>query len=125
MNYLIIGALVAGTLFAFTLTMVQLQPAKADPNPCIQDPKSCVLVPADWLKGKFPWPPPPDCPICGLINWAGILSLPDNQKFSVSVKHGPATDVVIIEIPKVLSGPLLQNMTAGNAPALNNMTMGK
>ena len=112
MNSLIIGVLVAGTFFAFILAMGQFQPAQAQ-DPCKQDPKNCILVPIEWLKGKWPWPPPPDCPMCGLLDWHSILSLPDNQKFAVSVKHGPAVDTVIIEIPKVLSGPALQNTTMG------------
>ena len=81
-------------------------------DPCIQNPKDCILVPIWWW--KFKWPPPPDpgnCPICGLLDWSHILNLPDNQKFAVSVKHGPALDTIIMEIPKTLSGPLLQNNT--------------
>ena len=113
MNYLIIAVLVAGTFFVSIAVMGQFNPAQAQ-DPCIQDPKNCVLVPIEWLKGKWPWPPPPDCPMCGLIkDWKDVLSLPDNQPFIVTVKHGPQVDTVVIQVPKVLSGPLLQNMTIG------------
>ncbi len=123
--YIFVGAILAiGTILPAIVSsnsaqgqMAMMNQTKSPRNlpvvdyPCIQNPKSCILVPIWW------WPRPPDpdpvCPICGLLDWSKILSLPDDQKFAVSVKHGPALDTVIIEIPKVLSGPLLQNNTIG------------
>jgi hypothetical protein len=108
---LAVTALMAGS------AMYSVPTAQAQEDPCKQDPKNCILVPIDWFKGKWPWPPPPDCPMCGLIkDWKDVLSLPDNQPFIVTVKHGPQADTVVIQVPKELSGPLLQNQ---------NMTMGK
>ena len=105
---LAVTALMAGS------AMYSVPTAQAQEDPCKQDPKNCILVPIDWFKGKWPWPPPPDCPMCGLIkDWKDVLSLPDNQPFIVTVKHGPQVDTVVIQVPKVLSGPLLQNMTVG------------
>ena len=125
--YIIVGAVLAlGTILPTIVptNSAQAQMAnesqKAGNQPplidlCVKNPDDCILVPIWWWKFKWPPPPPDDggCPVCGLLDWHKILSLPDNQKFAVSVKHGPAADTVIIEIPKVLSGPLLQNNTIG------------
>jgi hypothetical protein len=41
------------------------------------------------------------------FNLRDILTLPENQSYSISVQHGPNSDTIMIEIPKVLSSSIL------------------
>jgi len=132
MKYLVIGALVAGALFGLTAAIVQIQSVEAADaiipgcmyilGGCIPDSTNQTKWIPAWLwyhltgKGSG---------ISELLDWDRILSLPENQSFSVSVKHGPAVDTVIIQIPKALSSPSAPNMwTPQNMTALN-MTKSK
>jgi len=36
-----------------------------------------------------------------------ILTIPENQSYSISVRHGPISDTIMIEIPKALSSSIL------------------
>jgi hypothetical protein len=48
-----------------------------------------------------------------------ILTMPENQTYSISVQHGPNSDTIKIEIPKALSNSIL-NQTIGIPKVLSN-----
>jgi hypothetical protein len=113
MKYLVYCGLITSLFLGLMAASVPSQPAQARPfDICIQNPDDCILVPIKW----WHWPPDDGCPMCGLLNWKDILTIPDNQQFTVSVKHGDLSDTVIIDIPKALTegfiGPNTLNTTA-------------
>jgi hypothetical protein len=52
------------------------------------------------------------------FDFRDILTMPENQSYSVSVQHGPNSDTIKIEIPKALSNSIL------NQTNLNQTTTG-
>jgi hypothetical protein len=128
MNYIVLYASMASILVAAGLTNILYQPVSAStdirdictvspalckgiaPRPidiildeCIKRPWLCEEHPRD-----FPWPGP--------IELRDILSIPENQSYSVSVRHGPVSDTIMIEIPKALSSSILNQSTTGFDP---------
>jgi hypothetical protein len=47
------------------------------------------------------------------FNLRDILTLPENQSYSISVQHGPNSDTIRIEIPKTLSSSILNQTATG------------
>ena len=113
MKYLVYSGLMASMLIGLMAASVPTQPAQARPfDICIQNPDECILVPIR----LWHWPPDDGCLVCGLLDWRNILTLPDNQAFTVSVRHGPQSDQVIFDIPKAFTegfiGPNTKNTSA-------------
>jgi hypothetical protein len=71
-------------------------------HPCVIRPFLCE----DPEIPGIPWPPGP-------IELGDILSIPENQSYSLSVRHGPTSDTIMIEIPKALSDAILNQSTTG------------
>lgn len=113
MKYFIYAGLMASMLIGLTAASVPSQPVQAQSDICIQNPDACILVPIRWLQGP---PDDDDCPMCGLLDWRNILTIPDNQAVTISVKRGAQSDTVIIDIPKALTegfiGPNTLNTSA-------------
>lgn len=78
----------------------------------------------DW---EFPKPTPPlspgGVPQDGGVGPVGpnilpfdlrdILNFPENASFSIGVRHGPISDIIMIEIPKALSNSILNQTATG------------
>jgi hypothetical protein len=114
MNHKILYASLTSILVAVGLTNIPYQPANASTGPfidiCKVKPWICegVTTPWWWIFG---------CPGCPEgFDLRDILTLPENQSFSVSVQHGPISDTIMIEIPKALSSAMLNNSAVGFDP---------
>jgi hypothetical protein len=104
----------ASLIIAVGATNILNQPVKGQTNIdiCKLAPEVCEGVQLKWWKW---WE---DCPMCGLFDWEDLLTIPENQSFSVSVKHGPISDTIMIELPKALSGAMLNRSTTLNPQPL-------
>jgi hypothetical protein len=125
MNYTVLYASMASILVAAGLINILLQPVSAsigmrdictispalckgllpspiELHPCVIHPEICEEIPS------IPWPDP--------IKLGDILSIPENQSYSVSVRHGPTSDTIMIEIPRALSDAILNQSATGFYP---------
>jgi hypothetical protein len=141
-NYQILGVVVALFLIAAATTNGVNQPLKATPSSlphpiitfCDRHPQVCVPVFVDFCE-KHPEAcvlfeevirkiEPEPCKMCPWenINWKDLITIPENQSLSLSVKHGPTSDTIMIEVPKALSSALMNSSVVSPQPQPNNST---
>jgi hypothetical protein len=115
MNYILCAAMTS-ILVAVGLTNIPFQPASAQDdlliNICKMHPEVCEGVTLPWWMWIFC----PGCPEGLNLGLKDILTIPDNQSFSVGVQHGPTSDTIMIEIPKALSSSILNQTASGPTP---------
>lgn len=111
MKYTILSALMASLLIAVGATNILNQPVKGQTgiDICKVAPEVCEGVQLKWWKW---WE---DCPMC-LFDLGDILTIPENESFSISVQHGPSSDTIMIEIPEALSSAMLNKSAVGFDP---------
>jgi hypothetical protein len=126
MKYKALYASMASIFVAVGLTNILYQPANASidiRDICTVSPALCrgieprtieldPCIPRPWLCYGVP----KDMPFPGPVELRDILSIPENQSYSVSVRHGPVSDTIMIEIPKALSSSILNQTTTGFDP---------
>jgi hypothetical protein len=107
-THTLLGVSLALMLLAVGLTNIPTQLANASIelfDICKTAPEACEGVTLPWWWWIF-------CPGCPEgFNLEDILTIPENQSFSISVRHGPTSDTIMMEIPKALSSSILNQST--------------